>query len=250
MANANAVDFANSAYLTRDANLTGIANSGTFTLVVWFLRHNTGVSDQIMQFQGNDFFVQFGTDNTLRVNAETSGSTDTLDIFSAANSDTVNWQCFMCSVDLSDANKRHMYFGDTDTLTTVSVYDNNDITFTTPTDLGIGANANGTLKLDAALGPFWFNDGQYVDFSVEANRRIFYGPNGKVPAALANSTDGDVGGLGQPIVFLNNPLATYQNNLGTGGGFTENNTLAAVTGPEIESSIAVLLAAMEAGGPA
>lgn len=239
MANANAADFNNSAYLTRGGALTGAADGTDFAFAFWFLRSGTGIQDAILSEEGNDFFITFLADNTVRVFGETIGGTDLVDLVSNTTfTDTANWGCLMGSFTTGDAANGDLYFGDTDVLGTVTTDAAGDISFER-TEWGIGALFSGSLVYDGSFGPYWF-DLQRIDFSVQANRRVFFGPNGKVPQALNNSTDGNVGGFGQPLIFQNNPTASWQINLGSGGGFTENNALAAVTGPEVEEGTVIL----------
>ena len=62
--------------------------------------------------------------------------------------------------------------------------------------------------------------GTYLDFSVEANRRLFISAAGKpVDPAVA------VAALGTPIVRFSGPTASWHTNKGSGGGFTENGAL-------------------------
>lgn len=241
MANANAAQFgATDGYIISAGVLTGSVNSKLFSLVSWIKRDNTGRGG-LMYEAGNDFLVEFEAAGNILVQAENTGSTDILDMVSNINwTDTTNWYCLMISVDLTDVNKRHMYRNDTDILGTVSTYTNDTMDLTEIT--AIGADTGGNIDLEADIGPFWYNDGQYIDFSVEANRRIFVSSDGKCPSTLANSSDGDISGLGQPLIFLNNPTATYQVNLGSAGDeFTEQGTLAAATGPEISTSSNVIV---------
>lgn len=237
MATANAVTFdGTNDYLTRGADLTGAANSKQWTFVCWFKRNATGSAERLYSSSGDDNNVQFSTGNRIVIRGENTLGTKILEIRSSAQTDTGSWHSVLISVDMSDTGKRHIYIDDSSDLDQVDTYTDGNIDLT-KSNHAIGALPNGTSKLDADVALMWMQFGQYVDFSVESNRRIFVTSDNKVPADFANSTDGDVGSLGQPIVFLNNTAASWETNLGDGGGFTENGSLASATGPEVESSI-------------
>jgi hypothetical protein len=70
------------------------------------------------------------------------------------------------------------------------------------------------------LGQFYF-DPNYIDLSVQANREKFVSGTGASVKPVDFGTDGSTPTGTQPIIYLNNPFGTFQNNLGSGGNFTE-----------------------------
>ena len=60
-----------------------------------------------------------------------------------------------------------------------------------------------------------------MDFSVAGNIAKFYNAAGQVDFGANGSTPTG----NQPLIYLNNPYDTFQNNLGSGGNFTENGVL-------------------------
>ena len=84
------------------------------------------------------------------------------------------------------------------------------------TNMGVGLSSQ-FYKGD--LGQFYFNP-NYTDLSVQANREKFYNSG-----AVDMGADGSTPTGSQPIIFLNNPYDTFQNNLGSGGNFTESGQL-------------------------
>lgn len=235
MATANAGAFGGTnEKLNRGADYTGNANSKQWSFAIWALYDAGGATNsKVLAFTDNRFYeiLKNGSEIVV-VQAEETGGSLILDVNSGANTLTQDtWECIMGSFDMADTGKRHLYFGDTDVLS-VSTYTDDTIDFTQPEHHLFGRSSIRQWSGDGSI--FWMNFGQYIDFSVESNRRIFYSSNGIVPAALASSTNGNVGGLGQPLVFLNSPFGSYQNNLGSGGGLTEAGTITAATGPEVE----------------
>lgn len=235
MATANAATFdGTNDYLDRGADLTGNADADSGTVVYFFKRAAVGSNMYLYQNGGERFSVRFSSGNIIFVEGKNTSGVEILDLRSSALSDTTNWHSLLCSWDSSN---EHLYIDDADDLTVVT-HDAGDIEFTRPNH-GIWALANGGNKFDGDGSIVWVNFGQYVDFSVEANRRLFVSSDNKVATNLAASTDGDIGSLGQPIIFLNSAVPDYESNLGTGGGFTENGTLVSATGPEITAGVPI-----------
>ena len=107
----------------------------------------------------------------------------------------------------------------------VSAYDpllNDNIDFT-DTDWGVGSTTLGASKLNACLSEFWVSN-EYIDLSVEANRRKFIDSSGK-PVDLGS--DGSTPTGTAPLIYLPNPSGTFENNAGTGGNFTVTGALTA-----------------------
>lgn len=233
MSTANAVTFDGSNdYLTRGADLTNNGDTKLFTFSFWWKRPVTGVTDLIWNTDGNQVEIFFNSsDDTIQIRAESTA--DILAAGTSAQTDTASWHHIMGSFDLGNTGK-HLYVD--------GVSDYNEATFTddtidcTRTEHSIGANVAGSVKYTGDLAVFWLDFGQFIDLSVASNRAIFYSA-GKVPTNIANSTDGAVGGLNQPIVFMNNPAATWVTNLGDGEGFTDQGSIASTTGPEIQGNI-------------
>jgi hypothetical protein len=237
MATAQAVTLDGSTHwFERLGDFTGSTDAKEMTFVAWFKRAATGGTHYFYEEPGASFEILFLTNDVIRLNAENSVGTLIRQINSTANTDTTNWQCLMISIDMANTNNRHMYLGDTSIFNSQDAYTDDTIDFTVA-DHGVWAQNNGNNKMNADVSILWYDQGVYTDFSVESNRRIFFSSSGKVPASLNNSTDGAVGGLSQPILFLNGDSTDYGTNLGTGGGLTTRGTLSNATGPEVETNV-------------
>lgn len=70
--------------------------------------------------------------------------------------------------------------------------------------------------IDGNIGQFYLAE-EYVDTSVAANLALFVDSNGN---SVDLGSNGSTPTGTQPLIFLNNPVATWQNNLGSGGNFT------------------------------
>lgn len=235
MATANAATFdGTNDYLSLGTDLTGNADDDQ---VLGFLAFKRGATGQAYMYQngGERFAIRFSPANVLIVEGKDTSNTKIRSVNGSSLSDTSSWHTLLFSM---SATALHFYVDDVSDIQS-STNDPGDIEFTRPAH-GIWALANGGAKFTGDGSIVWLGFGKFLDLSVEANRRIFVTSDNKISAALAASADGDVGGLGQPIIFLNSAVPDYENNLGTGGGFTENGTLVAATGPEIGPNIPLL----------
>jgi len=221
-------------YMTRGAGLTGAADSKLLTQVIWFRLDGTAGNNRFIhgattvgggtsRFRSGCTAVGPGLMEILGLNA--AGSTVLSVRSTTALSDGEGiWRCMMASFDLSDTGKRNLYFGDVDELDVVT-YTDDSIDFTLA-DWAVGALAAGTFKWDGCLAEVWFAPGQYLDFSVEANRRKFITAGGK-PANLG--ADGSLPTGTAPLIYLhlNNGEAVenFATNRGTGGSFSITGTL-------------------------
>lgn len=216
-------------WLTRGAGLTGAADSKLITVSGWL---KVGVDDTLMNVWSSATTaggatvmhrVQRQADNSLRLIGRNATPSTILTIVSSTNVAQVadGWVHFLFSVDLADTGKRHIYINDASDLATVDTYTNDTMDFTTG-DWSVGAIPAGTGKLTGDLADLWIAPGVYIDFSVEANRRLFIDAGGK-PVDLGS--DGSTPTGTAPLMFFTNPTATWHTNAGSGGGFTENGAI-------------------------
>ena len=87
----------------------------------------------------------------------------------------------------------------------------------TRTNYSVGSEVNGNSKFNGDIAELYFTT-EFIDLSTHTNRLKFL---------AADGTSADLGADGstptgtQPILYLANPFGTFQNNLGSGGNFTE-----------------------------
>lgn len=186
-------------------------------------------------------YADDGTNGRFRIRLPFSTDPDTL-LFDAQNVAGTNermmnssvriladrWYHVLFSLDASDGAERQVYINDidssapdTDTLTEIGLGSSGFI------NVG-GEAAGGNNKLDGGLAEVWVDFGNYIDWSIEANRRKFITARGK-PVYL--STDGSVATGTAPDVFLSGDTATWHTNDGSNSGFTENGALTDGAGP-------------------
>jgi len=221
-------------YLTRGADLTSNADGKLGIVSFWIFPNSFASASTIYTKANNVFEIIINTSGTIFVNGRNTSNSAILQLASDTSAlVTGQWQQVLISWDMAGAS--HMYVCKADG-TENEV--NNQNTFTddtidyTSTDHGIGATAAGGSKLNSDIAQFYFNNQEFIDLSSSTNRDKFrnllatrtlpvdFGSTGLTPTGTA------------PRIFLNNSLATWHTNLGTGGGFTENGALtAAPTSP-------------------
>jgi len=211
-------------YLTRGANLTGLSNGKAGLLSVW-LRFDGGNGATQRLFRGSSAgahwsFSRFSSNKFSLI--ALNGSATNILAMTSTTSWTTNaaWRHLLASWDLA-AGLGHLYVSDVDDLAGSPTLTNDTIIYGSATEVYIGAEAGPQAYFNGCMSEFFFNP-TYLDITVEANRRKFIDAGGK-PVSLG--ADGSTPLSTQPLVYLANELTTWQTNLGTGGGFTENGTL-------------------------
>lgn len=215
-----AVHFDGSTSLARGANLTGWTTPSKFVGVMWTklsaaVNGIFGDNDQFLDgtlLDGPDkyHFLQF---------ADTycdSFQVATAKITSAA------WQCFLFSCDLTDSPaipRINLFVGDTDGENHSDRGAGSSTSLSALSDFWFGQDGVGDfITGDIADVRFWID--QYMDFTIEANRRYFIRPNGK-PAdpTYANAL------LGTPIISFIGNSTNFPTNGGSGGAFSLTGSL-------------------------
>lgn len=211
----------------------GGADSNKFTVSFWFkyeefatLSGSTGFLQALKDSPGEisvlQIFMGEGLGNARNVSFQGKDSSNTL-LFTI----TVNIPNLLVvhhlvfSVDLSDSSKTQAYVDDVPTFTTASTFVSGDIGFSVIDEAYLGAFFSGVKLWQGDVGDFWLAHGEYIDLSVEENRRKFIsaektpvdmGPNGEYPTCST------------PTVFLSGSLAKWNVNKGSAGGFTVDRT--------------------------
>lgn len=220
-------------YATRGAGLTNAADSKLMTFVMW-QKSDTVSSGRVylgcsttLAGATDRFSVSLGVANKFYIIGKNSSGTTVLDFNTTTSASTTVWQCLMCSVDLLDNTKRFLYLGDTNELNS-NTYVNTAMDFTVA-DWSVGAQADGSTKIDAGQAEMMLWTGVYIDFSVEANRRLFFSATGK--PVDPNAAGGAIATLGAPDIYfhLNDGEAAdnyvANNDGGDGGAFTVTGAL-------------------------
>lgn len=222
-------DFDGSAdYYIRGADLTGNADGKEGIFSAW-VRFDGGDSStlRIITNSGTYFSIYKSTDNKIYLRGEDDGGTKRLEVKSTTQyyaSDTA-WHHILFSWDLN-AGDTHLYIDDVDRKNEITA-DDAEVDYTRA-DWTIGAQVNAANKLNGTISKLYFAL-EYLDLSVEANRRKFIDANG-LPEPLGNNGETPTGS--QPIIYC--PVGDGTDNKGYGGNFTAEGSPTKVTiGPKI-----------------
>lgn len=218
-------------YALRGAGLTSAADSKKFTLCGWIFADDVASTHRLFSGPSSQTLnVALGESGSgiLSIIGYNAATTKILDV-AATSFPASAWRCVMCSFDMADAAKRHLYLGDTSKLDTVTTYTNDTIDFTT-TQWSVGATNAGNAKFDGGMAEWMFWDGVYLDLSVELNRRMFISGTGKPIDPTA--AGGAIATLGAPRVYFHLNDGEAANNFvanddggATGGAFTVTGAL-------------------------
>ncbi|GBG03893.1 hypothetical protein AZSI13_32200 [Azospira sp. I13] len=208
-------------YLARGGDLTGVADGKTGILSAWVRLDSSDASTQQILFaEGGYFYLTRYGDNKIKVRGYDSASTLLLEISTVATYQaSAKWLHILASWDLA-AGATHLYILDAaDKVTSSAVNGNLDYT---RGEWRVAANNGAVTKFSMGLSELYFAPGQYLDFSVTANRRKFIDAAG-MPVSLG--ADGSTPTGTAPAIYLPGGKADFHVNAGSGGNFTLSGSL-------------------------
>ena len=218
---ANAVRFDGNDYLLRGAGLTSASDSKVGILSFWFqFQGGDGVEQAIISGAATTVQIVKTAANKIRMILQNSGFAFGWDAStSTAYTADGNWHHFLASWNVG-TSAGWIYVDDSSDLSEASNTDQ-DVEWT-QSDWGIGAHTGAGAKLNCEIADLYLNTATSLNLSTTSNRRKFIDGDGK-PVSLG--IDGSEPTSAAPLIFLSNPTATFQNNLGSGGNFNENGAL-------------------------
>jgi hypothetical protein len=217
-----AIDFdGTNDYLTRGADLTGLADGKQGTLSVWLrIDGGNGTDRRILTNTSQRFAVVRSSANVFLINGNNSAGAGiltltTLNTYTAGAS----WIHLLASWDLA-AGAAHLYINDTSDVDSNSTV--NDTIDYASGNVAVGAAVAGGNPWHGAMAELWFA-GTYMDLSSSSNRRKFIDANGN-PVDLGYT--GAIPTGTQPALFLRSAIgqaaSVFATNKGAGGNFTVN----------------------------
>ncbi len=230
MATANAARFdgSNDA-LTKASDYTAIADSKQWTASLWYKPGTTATNMQLIHGVGAAYRITHEADDEIRFSAENAaGSTIFSEDTNTLFTNTSKWYHLLMSGDLA-VPISHVYVDDADDEKTGGTNTDDTMNFTAGAH-GVGSTSGAAGKLNGSLSEVWIDFGNYLDLTVEANRRKFITSGLK---AVDLGSDGSKPTLSAPILYLSNPFGTFEQNNGTGGDLSVTGELADATGPEL-----------------
>jgi len=133
------------------------------------------------------------------------------------------WHHFLASWDLSNT-EGHLYVDDIERLGGGATLIDDTIAYSTGvTNYGIGASPAAVNHIEGDLAEYYFNNNDFLDFSVKSNRRKFI-TRDLHPVYLGEKGARPTGN--PPIIYQRGDSTDFITNLGSGGGMTETGTLA------------------------
>lgn len=215
-------------WLDTNADLIGLSDGKEGIFSAWV--RLDGQDDTLFRLIFNNinrFRVNRLTTNKFQVAGSNAAAATILD-FSTVETYEISstWLHLLTSWDLAN-DASHFYVNDVaDHAKTTRT--NDDIDYT-GANWAIGANTSGTANFDGAMAEVYFA-AEFLDFSVEANRRkfidasgdpVYLGATGQLPTGTA------------PLIYLPNRVLTAGINAGSGGNFTDTGTFTHTHGPVI-----------------
>ena len=230
---AKGVDFNGSAdYQLRGGPLTGASDSATGIFSCWFrLDGGNGAALSILSGSVAAMCEVFRTSsNTFELSFQPASQGQTYNFFSGTTylSSSTGWKHILAAWDVSQG------MGAKDAKTSLYISSASDFSAGTDnaggflvglssasqTNWGVAAAVSAAQKWNGALADLYFAPGQYLDFTVAANRAKFIS-SGK-PVNLG--ADGSVPTGTTPQLFLHvgstGVVGDFATNLGSGGDFT------------------------------
>ena len=213
----------------------GQSDGKSFIWSCWVLKFEDDASSEMSMFgnTSNRFVVKFGlTHKVVVLLRDSAGGTvgSVLSTNSVLVADGLT-HIAVC-IDLANATQadRIKIFinGVKETLVNSTAPTDTTVDFTTGS-VAIGKATNDTAQGDMELGQYYFAE-ELFDLDTAENLAKVYSSGAVDMGADASNVTGT-----QPLIYLNNTLSTWQNNLGSGGNFTETGALTA--GTDIVSSL-------------
>jgi len=229
----NAVDFDGTTNSLSRAALSGVAASAVGIVSVWvnFSSSATTAANLIMQQThpsvGDGFYIE----RTNNVNAWIFYSLGTssagfLQIRSTNSySSPSGWHHILASWNTNALPASRLYSLYIDDADEANVNQNSGPAFLNNYPANgnfyVGSNTGGNELMDGCISELYFAPGQYLDFSVEANRRKFITAEG-TPQSLGTNGQDPTGTI--PAIYLKGSSTNYGVNSGSGGNFTATGT--------------------------
>ena len=229
----NAVNFdGTNDNLDRGGDLTGSVDGVNLLLSTWFnMLGGDGVAQYMYDQENSHIILLRESTNKLKFRIRSPVPTTLWEIITDALYTTVanvGWHHALIALELDASPVAQIYIDDGAAPVTVLETLIAGTIDWTEIDHNIGATHIPSLRLNGDLSEFYLTN-EYLDISIEANRRKFISAAGK-PVDLG--ADGSTPTGTAAKVFLSGDTVSWHTNKGTGGGFTEVGALTdAATSP-------------------
>ena len=209
---------------TGGADLDGNADSQVISGSLWVkfdADANGSTQEIIYQSKDSTISIRRKADGAFAVRGQGDEPlTEILNLESSAGAILGGqWYHVMFSADI-DFVAGDMWIDGVSDLAVSSVDNINDIDYTV-SGHRVGIRHDDAVPMAGCLSEVWLNFAEWVDL-LEADERAKFYLDG---APVALGLNGETPTTNSPIVYLNAPAATFHENAGTGGDFTQVGTL-------------------------
>ncbi len=243
-------------YYQRATPTTISGDSDTGTIAFWMKTTAADVGNNLSILRIDEdpgapkvlFHGVNGAGGTYNFRLQTSGAAILYNANSNKELDDGVWHSILLSWNLDATPEVHFFIDDVDGEGTVFTAPQEGEVGWGTAEFTIGARFQGDRKYEGDLAQMYINE-EFIDFSVEANRKLFHGdlqgsPNSFVCAKELLS-DGSGPTSSQPPVFMIFESGAGNINSGDGGDFTTFGAPSVTTGPcETDVIIEIDLAVM------
>jgi hypothetical protein len=209
-------------YIERGADLSGNADGQLGILSAW-LKSNGDGTTQWIYIDGVAGYIKLEKDssNKIIIRLANSSNSTIMNLKSTTAYTTSSGLIHVLAAwDLAN-QIAYLYIDDVDDESIGDSIAVNDTIDYTRTNHYIGGSPVGN-RFDGCISEFYFNMAEFLDISVEANRRKFINAAGD-PVDLGS--DGSTPTSTAPIVYQNGDFTNFETNQGTGGNFTVTGAL-------------------------
>jgi len=218
----------NEAGLIYNSSVTGLSANNLGILSFWISFNASSASqkgivcdDGTSEFQATRFGTVSSPASTYAIELASAGGGDVYSFRTSTLSNSVTYHILASwNTDAAPGSRvSNLYVNDVSDKTiltnTGSAF---DVGFTNPEIRLLSQTRTvDTSTINAKIGEVYLNIGEYLDFSVEANRRKFISEDG-FPAPLGETGATPTGT--QPIIYQKNIFSSFNVNSGSGGNFT------------------------------
>jgi len=226
---ANAVNFDGSTSISRGADLDSITNTKLGIFSGW-VRMGAGTD-------GNQYtiFNSYGPNDGISLMRDNSPANKLYVLHRYNDAGAICWGAYSAGTITVSSGWAHILMAWDLANTTAQIYLDDSLDAHSNThgplnqaplysrsDHHIGIYRGASFPFVGDMADIYINTDEYLDISVEANRRKFIDGDGK-PVYLG--ADGELPTGNQPSQFFSGETDTWHVNKGYGGGFTESGTL-------------------------
>lgn len=222
----DAADFAGgSNYLLRSSAFSGQASSKACMGSLWL--HFDSIQTSIfVAIDGTEFVFQIVYSAPDLHFIANDGAGNTI-CWIAGDTDVVTgaWLHYLFSMNHDGSAHHHVYINDTASMNVHTSHTGSSIGFAGMDDIRVAddsVNPDAISNFEGGMAEFYFAPGQYLDFSVEANRRKFITADGK-PANLGADGSAPTGTV--PLIYLRLADGETANNFATNRSGAGNMTV-------------------------